>query len=406
MSTAKRQVWELTIRHPELNKTRHIRGSHPHLVEQKAALQLEIWNEAWKKRQWAERRRQEQELSVRSKAESMALAESKNEDARLSLQKLANQLPLSLASASNREVSSLWPRLLDQREFTLPRPAEPKPQPLPDAPRPDDIRYQPSLSFLDRRIRKLREQKELLAHQLYQQDYDIWVQNKQHIELQNHQLSAGYAERVTAWEERREAFANQIATNNQIVNEQYNRYLTHLPDAICDHCDLVLTQAPHPYESPGEWSLDYDARDKTLILDYTLPPVNELPKLKQVNYVAESNSFSQSYLSSSEQQDLYAQLFFQLPLVLLHELFRSDVSQAMDSIVFNGWTTNTPTACVLSVKAEREHFLTLDLQSPDAQKLMQQLTLHCSIPPHAAHRVTPLAQIDKSRWNIIAIEAK
>ncbi len=404
MSTAKRQVWEIAIHHQELNKSRLVRGSHPFLVEQKAALQHDIWNTAWKQRQSAERRRQEQELSVRSKAESMALAARKHADAERSLHKLANLLPSSLDTACKRDPTTLWQRLFDQREFNLPRPAEPKPHPLPIAPQSDDIRYQPSLSFLDRTIRKLREQKELEAHQLYQQDHDIWMQNKQHIEQQNQLLAASYAERVTAWEERRQAFANQVAANNQIIAEQYNRYLAHEPDAICDHCDLVLTLLPQPYEAPGDWTLHYIADTRTLILNFTLPSANELPKLKGVTAIPESNSLNFSYLSGSEQQQLYAQIFFQLPLLILHELFRMDVGQALDSVIVNSWIPRKPPACVLSVKADKEHFLSLDLRAFDADVLIGQLQHQVSVPPHAANQITPIAQIDMSNWVVNALD--
>ena len=403
MSTATPQVWEVTIQHQELNKSRQVRGTNHYLVEQKAALQLAVWNNGWKKRQSAERRRQEQELSVRNKADSLALAVRKNEDAERVLHKLANLLPLSLASASHRETHSLWQHLLDQSEFTLPRPAEPKPQPLPEAPQENDVRYQPTLSFLDRKVRSFREQKEQEAKQLFQQDHENWLHNTQHIEQQNQRLATGYADRLTAWEERCLAFASQVEANNQIVAKQQARYQAHEPDAIMDYCDLVLTLLPQPYEAPGKWTLDFVAEHKTLVLDYTLPPANSLPKLKAVTYTAQSDSLNPSYLSSTEQQQLYADLFFQLPLLILHELFRADVGQALTSIVFNGWVTSQPQVCVMSVQADKQHFMSLDLRTQDAKALFAQLSGHFSSPPHAANPVTPLQQVDSSGWTITTI---
>ena len=49
-SHSKSNIWEITVRHDELNKYRLIRGNDKYVVEQKASEQLAIWNEMWQRK--------------------------------------------------------------------------------------------------------------------------------------------------------------------------------------------------------------------------------------------------------------------------------------------------------------------------------------------------------------------
>ena len=46
-----REIWEIEVTHPGLNKYRHIRGTDKYVVEQKAYAQKAIWDEIWQKKQ-------------------------------------------------------------------------------------------------------------------------------------------------------------------------------------------------------------------------------------------------------------------------------------------------------------------------------------------------------------------
>jgi len=48
------ELWEIEIWHGGLNKHRHIRGSDPYVVKQKAVAQQLAWDEMWEKEQAAE----------------------------------------------------------------------------------------------------------------------------------------------------------------------------------------------------------------------------------------------------------------------------------------------------------------------------------------------------------------
>ncbi len=47
---AHREMWKIEVRHEGLNKYRHIRGSSRYVVEQKAAVQVQAWEQMWEKK--------------------------------------------------------------------------------------------------------------------------------------------------------------------------------------------------------------------------------------------------------------------------------------------------------------------------------------------------------------------
>ena len=54
-------MYEIEIRHRGLNKYRHIKGSDKYIVEQKARVQQQVWDEMWEKKLLAEDKRAKKE---------------------------------------------------------------------------------------------------------------------------------------------------------------------------------------------------------------------------------------------------------------------------------------------------------------------------------------------------------
>ena len=139
------------------------------------------------------------------------------------------------------------------------------------------------------------------------------------------------------WKVEKNQYEEDRTKANLAILEKKNQYLAGNADAIIDYCDMVLANSQYPDCFSQDWSLDYQADTKIIVVDYSLPSVDDLPTAKAIKYVATRDEFVESTISASELNKLYDSVIYQVALRTIHELFEADVVNALSAIVFNGW---------------------------------------------------------------------
>jgi restriction system protein len=122
-----------------------------------------------------------------------------------------------------------------------------------------------------------------------------------------------------------------------------------------------------------------------------------MPKLKEVKYVQSKDELIEIFLSESVRNKLYDNLIYHICLRTIHELYESDSINAFDLIVFNGWvksinkaTGQEVNACIISVQASREEFLSINLANVDPKACFKNLK---GVGSSKLHSLTPIAPI-------------
>lgn len=377
-----RVTWEIEVRHDGLNKYRHIKGTDKHVVKQKAAAQLRAWDEMWEKKQEAEQRKLEKEKAIRSKEQKKELAITKTNEAEEALRELENTLlhTLDIDDAID------WDSLLNKNPFS-------KKKPKNDVALPDksDNAYQPKLNIFDHIIPPLKRKKEKIAQYLYESDYEEWQK-----------AESTYKESLIHWGKEKKDYEIKQETNNQLILEKKRQYKTGEPDTISDYCEMVLSNSDYPSYFPQEWDLEYLPESKTIIVDYSLPDIDTLPKVKAVKYVASRDEFTESYITDAALNKLYDGLLYQIALRTIHELYEADKVDALQSIVYNGWVDSVDKAtghninsCIISVQASKEAFLAINLSKVEPKSCFKQLKGVGSSKLHSLSPVAPIMNIDK-----------
>ena len=134
-----RAIYQIEIRHQELNKYRLIRGTDPYVVQQKAETQQAAWAEIWARKEAALQR-------ASAKEEIKQLAERRTREAQKALQGIEILLKASLDTRSEVD----WEKLKDKRPYPVPAPEKPQPVAPPREPSAEDRNYSPKLGILDR----------------------------------------------------------------------------------------------------------------------------------------------------------------------------------------------------------------------------------------------------------------
>lgn len=423
---AQGEVWEFKVWHDQMNKFRVIRGSDKYIVEQKANAQLRAWEEAWEKKEKIAERKKAREAAIKTTKGKKKLAITKTYEAQEAISLIETVLHLTLTV--NDAID--WSKLISKKKYPVKEPAKKqwtktKPEKreyfkVPIEPLNTDKRFQPVFGFFDKLSSKSREKKHTETTLKFSKEHKAWEKKRQKSQLLNEKLDAGHLTDMKKWEAAKKKFqvkqsevvkqwtlekekfeANQEKKNSKVLTLKVD-YESNVPAAITDYCEMVLANSVYPDSFPQNWDIDFNADTKILIVDYSLPDLEALPKIKSVKYIISRDEFTETYLSSAALHKLYDALLYQIALRTIHELFEADVVNAIDSIVFNGWvesinkaTGHNVNACIMSVQACKDEFLAINLAKIDPKACFKQLKGVGSSKLYGLSPVPPIISIDK-----------
>lgn len=390
---AYRQIWEIEVRHEGLNKYRHIKGADKYVVEQKALAQRLAWDEMWEKRQEVEGRKNSKLEWQRSKLDKVEAATTKTKEA----EENVNSLETILSYTLKVDDAIVWEALFDKNPYSIESPKKPSQIVIPSPPDPNFPKYQPIFTLFDRIFSKSRKEKERIYQDIFARDVADWEAQKKQAETNRKVAENKWEEAVKSWEKDKEEYRKKQNQNNLKILERKKAYIAKNADAIVDYCDMVLANSQYPECLSPDWSLDYQSDSGIMIVDYSLPSPDDLPKTKAVKYVASRDEFVESLISAAELNRLYDSVLYQIALRTIHELFEADTVNALTSIVFNGWVNFTEkatgrdsNACVLSVQAEKDEFMAINLERVEPKACFVQLK---GVGSSKLHGLTPVAPI-------------
>ncbi|MBU8791149.1 restriction endonuclease [Oceanobacillus caeni] len=390
-----RQMYQVEIKHDGLNKYRVIKGSDPYVVRQKAIYQEQQWDEMWEKKQEAERKEEIREAAAKEKEEKKSLALQLTTEASQELNKLENILNFTL----NINDAIDWEKIKDKSEYKEPKPNPIEEIELPVKPNETDIEYQPQLGLLDHIFTSRKEKKVLELKDKYNNDLENWEKKVEEIKNINEKNKDEYDEILNKWLKAEKEFKEEQKSKNLAIDNQKSNYDTGKPAAIVDYCDMVLSNSIYPNYFPQEYDIDYNPETKLLIVDYSFPSPDVLPKVKEVKYIQTRDEFKESHLSAAAFNKMYDNLLYQITLRSLHELFEADVHNYLQAIVFNGWVESIDPAlgkevnsCILSIQVLKEEFLEINLSQVEPKLCFKNLK---GVGSSKLNTLTPIAPIIK-----------
>lgn len=386
-------TYKLDLWHDGLKKHRLIRGDNQSIVQLKAQLQVEEWEQKWAEISSRQQQRSKRALGKRQQEAHKAEAQDRTSDAQQELELLASLLKATLTVDDKVD----WESLKDTTTFPEPRPkaakppAEPSLSNLPREPRRTDSKYQPTLGLLDKLIPSRRARIQEDVAKSFAADLDDWKRDVSELRrthsaaMSSHEqklrdILAEHEKEVEAWEARRQEFLASQKAKNATVDAKRIAYEACQHEAIVEYMDLVLSTSRYPDYFPQEFDIEYDSSAKTAIVDYQLPAPEDLPMLKAVKYVASRDKFEEQFISEAQAARQYDDALYQVVLRTVHELYEADTIGALDAVVINGIvtaidrTTGKPvTACVLSLRAGRSDFASINLAQVDPKACFKSL---------------------------------
>ena len=389
-------MWQVEVRHQGLNKYRLISGRDKFVVEQKAAVQKAVWDEMWQKRVAADRRMKEKSARQMDKQGKLALAQERTAAAEAAIAELQGLLAHTLGVDDRID----WDSLKDRSPFPKGKPAGRRSVEVP--PEPRESSFQPALGALDSLFAARKRKKLDEATARFQDTHAGWVKERDETAASNLAAKAAHESAVRAWEAERATFLAGQAESNKEIDRRQEEYGAANPDAVLEYCDLVLARSEYPDYFPQEFNLDYNPANKLLLVDYFMPSLEQMPRVKEVKYVQAKDLLTETTLPESMVSRLYDEVIYQIALRTVHELYEADIADALELVVFNGWvrsidkgTGKEVTACIISLQAKRDEFVEINLELVEPKTCFKNLKGIGSAKLHTLTPVAPIMTMDR-----------
>lgn len=122
------------------------------------------------------------------------------------------------------------------------------------------------------------------------------------------------------------------------LEDKLSQLTAHNPDVVEEYFTFVLRRdsfALDGEEYTLNYQLVYDADENQLIIDYELPEMDKVPRVKEWK-VNKNNEVEKKDMKKSDYLEMYERILFDLALRTVGILFESDSKNVLSSIVFNG----------------------------------------------------------------------
>ncbi|PRX44364.1 restriction endonuclease [Salegentibacter salegens] len=398
------------IVHLGLHKFRTLKDSSSYILNSKVKLQFDTWDQQYSRK-----------LDKEAKEKSKVSASRLTKEAREIQEGLESILhhTLEIDDAVN------WNSLKDFSNFDEQLP--PKPE-EPTKPIESEYKskidpplkrfYEPKLSILDKLVSSYRKKKVQEAKDKFDLALEKWnsenddivyynsiINRRYQSELDNYQKEVKKWENdVAAFKNRKKEFYKAQDRNNQSIDELKNQFLQRDPNAINEYFEIVLNNSDYSnFNFPKDFELEYLAHSSTLVVEYYLPDIEDIPTLTEIKYIASRDELKEVHLSNTKKLKLYDTIIYQIVIRSLHELFEADVINAVDYITFNGWVTTVDKAkgqktncCITSIHVSREEFLKIDLYQVKPKLCFKGLKGIASPKIHNHIAIKPIQNINKT----------
>lgn len=306
---------------------------------------------------------------------------------------------------------------LNKRLDALLKPKPPITEGYPSMPRESD--FEPKLSFFDKLIKSNKDKKIQQSREAFDQATLKWKEDCLRIDRQNEARKKTYekelvdfeaaqakvrqevANETKVWQKKKADFEDTQEKKNRKVDEMKAQYMHCDQSAVIEYCELVLNNSQYPDSFPKSFELDYNPENKILVIEYSLPTIEDLPTLNEVKFI--KNELKEYHISDAQLQKMFDATMYKITLRTIHEIFEADKANAVEFVSFNGWvnainraTGKRENNCILSIQAKKTEFVEVDLAHVDPKTCFKNFKGVGSSKLSGLTPIQPILQINKT----------
>jgi restriction system protein len=314
-----------------------------------------------------------------------------------------------LQTAQTESNSVPWEQIKEEAVANLDIPQKPtKPDQETEPRRPVKKNFVPAMTLIDHLLPWRKQEKREEARSSFRAARQRWNERRRNVWETNRNRRNQYEEELSAWEEtvnRIERRRKRERRNVERLREEYRKGERSGVEAVIEE---ILRRSPL---GRGEWAVTpmfepkevgYDPDGQRAMVSVWMPSPGDMPDKKAFSYVKSRDAFKWKTFSKKDFKKLYESTIYRGVLRRMYEVFDGDEMEAIQSIVLNGYvesvneaTGHDETKCTVSIEAQREDIMGLNLSRVDAKACFQDLHGVSASSLEEVSPVTPVAQIDR-----------
>jgi restriction system protein len=242
---------------------------------------------------------------------------------------------------------------------------------------------------------RLHQQQTAAARQAYQDARARWV------EAETRRLRQ-LAVREQAYEDSKRKYAARIKAYNAEVDRFSKAVAAAEPSSVVEYFAMVLGNSVYPDDFPQHFRLAYLPKQKHLLVEYHLPPVEVIPVVKEYRYDRVRDDLVATPRDEDEIRRRYTEIIAQVALRTIHEIIEADRGGLVSKVLFNGIvdtidrrTGRFVRPCLVSVRTDRDTFAAIKLRRVDPIACLRHLQAGLSEQPDELAGVQPVLDFDR-----------
>lgn len=295
-----------------------------------------------------------------------------------------------------------WEALKDRSTFVAPQFLDRRPQ---RTPTPSPSYERPKITFWDFFFARKRSKIEA-SEKLHRRALAEWRQREEQAQRQ-------HAESLARWDKKKEAhdrdvelqriaFVEAQAASHLRVDELRAAVARGDRNAVIEQMTMVLDASDYDGLFEPDFDIDYDVDTRTLMVDYSLPSPDEMPRVKSAKFHPSTGEIVETLISEREQKQNFDLACYQIALRTIHELLEADEAGNIGHVSFNGFTSYVDRAtgrdtrsCIMSVLVRPEDFETFDLARVDPKACFKALKGVSAASLASLAPVAPVLKMDR-----------
>jgi restriction system protein len=242
---------------------------------------------------------------------------------------------------------------------------------------------------------RLHHQMTAAARQAYQEARNRWIDAETR---RLRQLAA----REQAYEESIRKYEAKVTAYNAEVDRFARAVADADPTSVVEYFAMVLGNSVYPDDFPQHFRLAYLPKQRHLLIEYHLPPIEVIPVVKEYRYDRVRDDLNAVPRDPAEIRRRYTEIIAMVTLRTIHEIVEADRGGLVSKVAFNGIvdTIDRRTGvfvrpCLVSVRTDRETFAAIKLRRVDPVACLKHLQAGLSAQPDELLGIQPQLDFDR-----------
>ena len=378
-------TWRVEIWHKGLNRHRVLKASDSSELEVKTSLQATDWEKRWR--------------TIQSRDTGKEQAAERTEQVRMDLKGLDETLRNGLSTSPTIP----WEQMKDNQPFAKMLPVQPQRPRHPAKPDRKAARFEVWPSLFDKLFRpsKILNMQAEAGNRWRKAEAD-WRGRVRSLDAAYEGACRDFDRAQDAWHADEAKYEEKQRRANAAIDTQRACYEKGELTAVQWYFERALSTSTYPDWMPQEFDLEFRKDSKVLLVSYSLPALDAMPRLREVTFIASRDEMREKNLTDAQARTLYDSVLYQVVLRSVYEVFTADYENTIDSVVFNGYVTapdrstgQVATTCILSLHTTRDEFNHLDLANVDPKACFKALKGVGSSKLHSLAAVAPIIDMNR-----------